>query len=109
MRLLKAQEAGAYGALVCLAEVLTPSQRSIYEQLGQNAKAQERLANLKRAELDMTPDATSCDNWWVSWQHPRSLFGSQVVVSRRRDFLGAMWQSNSWPRRGNDRMCMIME
>ena len=60
------QEVGPYAAMVCFAELLQPSLRNIYEEMGKESKKQqETLAQLKRAELDMAPEDMDKDAWCV--------------------------------------------
>ena len=58
------QEVGGYAALVTFAEMLQPSRRNIYSEIGKSSKEQqENLAQLRATDLDMTPENIDDDAW----------------------------------------------
>ena len=66
--------------MVCFAELLQPSLRTLYEDLSKESKKQqETLAQLKRSELDMTPDDMDRDAWCDS-SAPESHSASTVTI-----------------------------
>lgn len=54
---------GAYGALVCLAEILKPSERCMYAEIQRESKQQEDLARIRMQDVDWTLEEDASDPW----------------------------------------------